>query len=70
MVAAAEKSKKAAERVAPEGAQVVVVVTDFCGNWVGVSSNVDPHRTEALLQAALDGADRQDPEIIETTGAA
>lgn len=40
----------------PYGAEVVVVVTDAEGAWVGVSSTESSGRTSAILEAALRGA--------------
>ena len=43
----------------PYGVRLVVVVTDANGEWVGVSSNTNPVDVEAILGAALRGADRR-----------
>ena len=49
--------------------ELVVVVTDAEGTWVGVASTVHQRRTADVLRAALHGADRRDhPEIIDMEG--
>lgn len=42
----------------PAGFRVVVAATDRSGRWVGVSANVDDADTQAILRAALCGAER------------
>lgn len=43
----------------PPGCNVVVVVTDESGKWVGVSGSADFSYTQRMLQSALSGADLQ-----------
>ena len=47
------------KKILAPGWRFVVVVTDDSGAYVGVSSNTDPHDTEACLRAALYGAHRE-----------
>ena len=47
------------EALAPRGAEVVVVVTDTAGEWVGVAATTPHRRTLAILDSALHGADYQ-----------
>lgn len=53
----------------PRGLNVVVVVTDPDGAWVGVSSTADDHYTGRILAAAITGADmrRHPPTVILLT---
>ncbi|HKY40739.1 MAG TPA: hypothetical protein VJN18_32615 [Polyangiaceae bacterium] len=43
----------------PAGFNLVVVVTDPNGDWVGVSSSADDDYTARILTAALEGADKR-----------
>jgi hypothetical protein len=56
----AEAAQQSAAWQLPDGAQLVVVVTDEEGEWCGVSSNVGNERTAAILASALAGAGRSD----------
>jgi hypothetical protein len=56
----AEAARQSVAWQLPDGAQLVVVVTDEAGEWCGVSSNVGNERTAAILASALAGAGRID----------
>ena len=47
------------EIIKPPDGEVVVVVTDAAGNWVGVAATTPWSRTSRILDAALNGAERK-----------
>lgn len=54
-----------AARKLPIGTRVVVAVTDYSGEWVGVGSNTHPRDVESILQSALLGAGKRTPPVID-----
>ncbi len=49
-----------------QDAQLVVIVTDATGEWVGVASTVPHLRVLEILDAALNGADYRRHTVEET----
>lgn len=56
-VALARRIHTDGEGLLPDDGQLVVVVTDAAGAWVGVASSTPHVRTLAILDSALHGAD-------------
>ncbi len=62
--ALAKRICAAGEGLVPVDGEVVVVVTDAHGTWVGVAANTRHPRTLAILNSALNGADYKSHAVV------